>query len=50
MNLAFMESIKSTCNVCEGKNLKEVLEYRFQGKNIIEVLEMSVLDAIEFLI
>ncbi len=22
MNLAFMESIKSTCNVCEGKNLK----------------------------
>ncbi len=23
MNLAFMESIKSTCNVCEGKNLKK---------------------------
>ncbi|OJT71667.1 hypothetical protein BM529_20525, partial [Clostridioides difficile] len=49
MNLAFMESIKSTCNVCEGKKFKkEVLEYRFQGKNIIEVLEMSVLEAIEF--
>ncbi len=48
-NLAFMENIKSTCDVCEGKKFKkEVLEYRFQGKNIIEVLEMSVSDAIEF--
>ncbi|MCC0647553.1 excinuclease ABC subunit UvrA [Clostridioides sp. ZZV15-6598] len=48
-NLAFMESIKSTCNVCEGKKFKkEVLEYRFQGQNIIEILEMSVSDAIEF--
>lgn len=49
MNLAFMDSIKSICNVCEGKKFKkEVLEYKFQGKNIIEVLEMSVSDAIEF--
>lgn len=49
MNLAFMDSIKNTCNICEGKKFKkEVLEYKFQGKNIIEVLEMSVLDAIEF--
>lgn len=48
-NLAFMESIKSTCNVCEGKKFKkEVLEYRFKGQNIIEILEMSVSDAIEF--
>lgn len=48
-NLAFMESIKSTCNICEGKKFKkEVLEYRFQGQNIIELLEMSVSDAIEF--
>lgn len=49
MNLAFMDSIKNTCNICEGKKFKkEVLEYKFQGKNIIEVLEISVLDAIEF--
>lgn len=49
MNLAFMNSIKSVCNICEGKKFKkEVLEYKFQGKNIIEVLEMSVSDAIEF--
>ncbi|WP_278600314.1 excinuclease ABC subunit UvrA [Clostridium tertium] len=48
-NLAFMENIKSTCDVCEGKKFKkEVLDYRFQEKNIIEVLEMSVTEAIEF--
>ena len=44
-----MENIKSTCEVCEGKKYKkEVLEYKFQGKNIIEVLEMSVSYAIDF--
>lgn len=47
-NLAFMENIKSTCEVCEGKKFKkEVLDYKFQEKNIIEVLEMSVSEAIE---
>lgn len=47
-NLAFMENIKSTCEVCEGKKFKkEVLDYKFHGKNIIEVLEMSVSEAIE---
>ncbi len=48
-NLAFMENIKSTCDVCEGKKYKkEVLDYKLHGENIIEVLEMSVSDAIEF--
>ncbi|MBU5675701.1 excinuclease ABC subunit UvrA [Alkaliphilus sp. MSJ-5] len=48
-NLAFMENIKSTCDVCEGKKYKkEVLGYKFQSKNIIEVLGMSVSEAIEF--
>ena len=48
-NLAFMENIKSTCDVCEGKKYKkEVLDYKFQDKNIIEVLQMSVSESIEF--
>ncbi|QLY77946.1 ATP-binding cassette domain-containing protein [Clostridium intestinale] len=48
-NLAFMENIKSTCDVCEGKKFKsEVLDYKYQDKNIIEVLDMSVTEAIEF--
>jgi excinuclease UvrABC ATPase subunit len=48
-NLAFMENIKSTCDVCDGKKFKkEVLEYKLQGKNIIEVLDMTVTEAIKF--
>jgi len=48
-NLAFMENIKSTCEVCEGKKFKkEVLDYKYEDKNIIEVLEMSVSEAIDF--
>lgn len=48
-NLAFMENIKSTCDVCEGKKFKkEVFEYKFNNKNIIEVLDMTVVEAIEF--
>ena len=48
-NLAFMENIKSTCDVCEGKRFKkEVLDYKFHEKNIIEVLDMTVVEAIDF--
>lgn len=48
-NLAFMENIKSPCEVCEGRRFKnEVLEYKFQGKNILDVLSMTVSEAIDF--
>ncbi|MGL5352676.1 MAG: ATP-binding cassette domain-containing protein, partial [Clostridium sp.] len=48
-NLAFMENLKTPCEICEGKRFKkEVLEYKFQEKNILEVLEMSVSEALEF--
>lgn len=48
-NLAFMENIKSPCEVCEGRRFKnEVSEYKFQGKNILDVLSMTVSEAIDF--
>ncbi|WP_086315540.1 excinuclease ABC subunit A [Enterococcus sp. 7F3_DIV0205] len=48
-NLAFMDTIKSECEVCHGKRYKqEVLAYQFQGKNITEVLALTVEDALEF--
>ncbi|VYT63578.1 UvrABC system protein A [Clostridium tertium] len=48
-NLAFMDNIKSTFDVCDGKKFKiEVLAYKFHGKNIIEVLDMTVVEAIDF--
>ena len=48
-DLGFMESMATTCEECEGKRFQaEVLEYQFGGKDISEVLAMSVTEAEEF--
>ena len=45
-DLGFMESMATTCEECEGKRFQaEVLEYEFGGKDISEVLAMSVAEA-----
>ncbi|MFJ5265146.1 ATP-binding cassette domain-containing protein [Streptomyces sp. NPDC088387] len=45
-DLAIMQSVASTCEDCEGKRFQQaVLEYELGGRNISEVLEMSVTDA-----
>jgi len=47
--LGFMDTVATTCEVCEGKRfLAEVLEYELGGRNISEVFEMSVTEAVEF--
>jgi excinuclease UvrABC ATPase subunit len=47
--LGFMDTVTTTCEVCEGKRFgAEVLEYELGGKNISEVFEMSVGEAEEF--
>jgi excinuclease UvrABC ATPase subunit len=48
-DLAFMEGITSTCEICEGKRFKpEVLEYHLRGKTISDVLDMTAEEALEF--
>lgn len=48
-DLAFMEGIISTCEICEGKRFKpEVLTYRLRGKNISDVLDMTAEEALSF--
>jgi excinuclease UvrABC ATPase subunit len=48
-DLAMMAGVATTCEVCEGKRFQaEVLEYQLGGKNISEVLTMSVAEAEEF--
>ncbi|MFD3166885.1 ATP-binding cassette domain-containing protein [Herpetosiphon sp. NSE202] len=48
-DLAFMEGISSTCEICEGKRFKaEVLEYQLRGKSISDVLDMTAEEALEF--
>jgi excinuclease UvrABC ATPase subunit len=47
--LGFMDTVSTTCEVCEGKRFEaEVLEYHLGGKDISEVFEMSVTEAEEF--
>ncbi len=47
--MQFMADIKMTCEECGGKRFKPViLEVKYQGKSINEVLDMSVEEAIAF--
>ncbi|MGZ4567524.1 MAG: ATP-binding cassette domain-containing protein [Blastococcus sp.] len=47
--LGVMATVASTCEECEGKRFQAaVLEYRLGGKDITEVLAMSVSEAGEF--
>ncbi|HVV20148.1 MAG TPA: excinuclease ABC subunit UvrA [Pseudonocardiaceae bacterium] len=48
-DLGMMAGVATTCEVCEGKRFDaSVLEYRFGGKDISEVLAMSVGEAEAF--
>lgn len=47
--LGVMATVESTCEECEGKRFQaSVLEYTFGGRNIAEVLAMSVTEAHDF--
>ncbi|MCP2253600.1 Excinuclease UvrABC ATPase subunit [Prauserella aidingensis] len=49
LDLAIMAGVSTPCEVCEGKRFQaEVLEYKLGGKDISEVLAMSVAHAEEF--
>ncbi len=48
-DLALMAGVATTCEECEGKRFQaEVLEYKFGGTDISEVLAMPVAEAEEF--
>lgn len=50
-DMAFMDPVKQVCEVCGGKRYnKEALSYKYHGKDIAEVLAMSVAQAQEFFI
>jgi excinuclease ABC subunit A len=49
VEMQFLADVHLTCEDCGGKRFKEtVLEVQYKGKNIYEVLEMSVDEAITF--
>ncbi len=49
VEMQFLADVHLTCEVCHGRKFKEeVLEVQYKGKNVYEVLEKSVDEAIEF--
>lgn len=49
VEMGFLESVSITCDECEGKRYRaEVLEHRYKGKNISEVLQMTASEAMRF--
>lgn len=48
-DMSFMDSIETVCDICHGKRFsQEVLKYSYRDKNIADVMDLSVTEAIEF--
>ncbi len=46
--LSFLGGVKSPCDTCDGRRFKEeVLTYKLDGRNVSEVLELTVAQALE---
>ena len=49
VSMQFMADLKLECEACHGKRFKnEILEVKFHDKNIHDILEMTIGDAINF--
>ena len=49
IGMHLLGNVESTCSTCNGKRFKEnILKIKYNNKNISEVLEMTVDEAIEF--
>lgn len=49
VEMQFMADLTLECEACHGKRFKkEILDVRFEGKNINDVLDMTVSEAVDF--
>lgn len=51
IDMQFMDNVIIPCDVCDGKKYRpEILEVTFQGKNVHEILSMTVQEAMNFFV
>ncbi len=51
IDMMFMDNVVIACDICDGKKYrKEILEIEFQGKNIFQILSMTVAEAMSFFV
>lgn len=51
VEMHFLPTVYVPCDVCKGKRfMKETLEVKYKGKNIHDVLEMTVEEALDFFV
>jgi excinuclease ABC subunit A len=49
IEMQFLSDVILTCESCKGRRFKkEILEVKYKGKNINQILQMSILEACEF--
>lgn len=49
IEMQFMNDLTLTCESCHGKRFKkDILDVRYEGKNIFDILEMTINEATEF--
>ena len=49
VEMHFLPTVYVTCDVCNGKRfMKETLDIRYRGKNIYEILELTIEEGLEF--
>ncbi|MFN7454794.1 MAG: excinuclease ABC subunit UvrA [Pseudobdellovibrionaceae bacterium] len=51
IDMQFMDNVIIPCDVCDGKKYRdEILEIRYRGKNISDILKMTVNEAMDFFV
>ncbi len=51
IDMVFMEEVVLKCDTCDGRRFKkEILEVKYRGKNIFDILSLTVSEAMDFFV